>query len=331
MKNIFGKIIRKREIQLLLIIIVITLVFGMISEYFFTMDNFRLLMLVISTNSIVAVGMTILIISGGFDLSAGSVFAALGMLLGLLLVSGLPIFISIIIILVLGAGIGAGTGAVVAKLKVNPFILTLGTFFLFRGLAFIIGTLSSIQTDTVSISSITNFPEAFNRIGGGDFYGIEYMVFYMIFIIIVFYFLLSKNVWFRQNFYIGGNETAARLVGINVDRIKIFNYTLISILVSVAAILRVSRLKSAAAGSGENMALIVIAAVVIGGASLEGGKGSIPGSILGVILISIIQNGLIVIGTNPYYEKLFIGGFLLISVLINKYSKRTPARKIIRT
>ena len=152
----------------------------------------------------------------------------------------------------------------------------------------------------------------------------------MIAIVMIFYFLLSKNVWFRQNFYIGGNESAARLVGINVDRMKIFNYALVSTLVAVAAILRVSRLKSAAAGSGEDMALIVIAAVVIGGASLDGGRGSILGSILGVVLISILQNGLIVIGTNPYFEKLFIGGFLLISVLINKYSRMMQAKKITR-
>ena len=322
MKNI-SKVIFAREFQLLITIVILCVIFGFSSKLFFSMDNFRLLMFTISTYGIVVSGMAILMVSGGFDLSVGSVFGAAGMFLALLLVLNVPTIVAILLTILLGIIIGSFNGAIIAKVNVNPFILTLGGFFLFRGLAFIFGQISSIQiVGKASISSISGFSESFNRIGGGTFHGIEYIVFYMIPVVIILHVLLVNNLLFRQNFNIGGNELAARLAGIKVDRIKILNYALVSTLVAIAAILRTSRMKTASAGSGEDMALEVIAAVIIGGGSMVGGKGSVLGSFLGVVLIKIIQNGLVLIGMSTFYEKLYIGVFVLASVLIDKYIRR---------
>lgn len=331
MKKNLG-IFYNREFQLFIIIIILCLVFGFTSKLFFSMDNFRLLMSIISVYGIVVTGMSILMVSGGFDLSIGSVFGATGMFLGLLLALNVPIITAIILTIFSGILIGLFDGVLIAKVNINPFILTLGGFFLFRGIAFIIGQISSIQlVGKANISSISGFPETFNMIAGGTFFGVEYIVFYMIPVVIIFHILLTNNVLFRQNFNVGCNESASRLTGIKVDRIKILNYTLVSTLVAVAAILRTSRMKAASAGSGEDMALEVIAAVIIGGGSLDGGKGSVLGSFLGIVLIKIIQNGLVLLGMSTYYEKLYIGAFLLAAVLIDVYIKRAQVPNVLKS
>jgi len=321
-----------REFQLFIIIIILCIIFGFSSKLFFSMDNFRLLISTISVYGIVVTGMSILMVSGGFDLSLGSVYGATGMFLALLLVLNVPIIVAVILTIFSGIAIGLFNGVLIAKVNINPFILTLGGFFLFRGIAFIIGQISSIQlVGKANISSISGLPDAFNRIAGGTFFGVEYIVFYMIPIVIIFHILLTNNVLFRQNFNIGSNEIASRLTGIKVDRIKILNYTLVSTLVAIAAILRTSRMKAASAGSGEDMALEVIAAVIIGGGTLAGGKGSVLGSFLGVVLIKIIQNGLVLLGMSTYYEKLYIGAFLMAAVLIDRYVKKTQLPKALNS
>jgi len=312
-----------REFQLLIIILLLCIVFGFSSDLFFSMDNVRLLLSTISVYGIVVSGMAILMISGGFDLSVGSVYGAAGMFLGLLLVLNVPVIIAIALTIILGILIGLFNGALIAKANISPFIITLGGFFLFRGIAFVIGQISTIKiVGKANISSISGFPESFNRIAGGTFFGFEYIVFYMIPIVAIFSILLNENVLLRQNYNIGGNELASRLTGIKVDRIKIFNYTLVSTLVAIAAVLRTSRMKAASAGSGEDMALELIAAIIIGGGSLNGGKGSVLGSFLGIALIKIIQNGLVLLGMSGYYEKLYVGSFLLFAVLIDRYLKK---------
>lgn len=323
------KALSSREFILFILIIAIILFTGFNSEYFFTGENFRGLMLVICVNAIVASAVTILFISGGFDLSTGSVMATLGIILGILLANGVNIILSIIITILFGIAIGVLTGLIITKAKVNPFIATLGAMFTFRGVAFVVGKASKLSSGTTA-PTFTHFPKAFDNIAGKSFLGIEYIVFYMIAILILFYFLSTKNIFFRQNYYIGNNEKAARLLGIKVDRIKIFNYALVSTMVAIATILKASRIDAVSVLTGETLGLEVITAVIIGGASLAGGSGSILGSFFGVVIIALIYNVLIHLNVSPNYNKFFIGLVLLISVIIeviiNKFKEKVVLR-----
>jgi len=278
--KILGKIFRSREFILLLVIGIVFVIIGTRSEYFFTMYNIQGLLLNISVYTIIGIGMTILFVSGGFDM-------------------------------------------IVTKLKVNPFVATLGAYFIFRGLAFLIGITSKVRA-APSTASIKDFPESFRRIGGDEIYGIEYVNIYMLSFLIIFIILLARNVFFRQNYYVGGDINAARLAGIKVNIITIFNFALVSLMVAIAAMLRMSRVGTATATSGgQDTALLIIAAVIIGGASLRGGTGSILGTFFGVVLITTINNGITILGINPFYSQIVVGSILLLSVLMDEFLIRS--------
>jgi len=295
----------------------LVIIIGLLSEIFFTIDNAKVLLFAIATNAIIAAGMTVLMITGNFDLSPGSTMAATGMILGLLLSKGFSSYYAVIITLLAGITIGFLTGLLVGKIGLNPFIATLSMMFILRGLALVIGLTRESEDAIVPI--FTDFPKSFQKIAAGTFLGIEYIFYYSIIVIIIFHFLVTKNVFFRQNFYIGGNKNAAILAGIKVRIIIILNFILVSTLATITSILRSSRLLSANAMTGENIALEVIAAVIIGGASIKGGSGSVLGSFLGVIIIALIYNGMTLLSISPLYSKMIIGIILLVSVLIDEY------------
>jgi len=202
-------------------------------------------------------------------------------------------------------------------------VATLGAYFIFRGLAFLIGITSKVRA-APSTASIKDFPESFRRIGGDEIYGIEYVNIYMLSFLIIFIILLARNVFFRQNYYVGGDINAARLAGIKVNIITIFNFALVSLMVAIAAMLRMSRVGTATATSGgQDTALLIIAAVIIGGASLRGGTGSILGTFFGVVLITTINNGITILGINPFYSQIVVGSILLLSVLMDEFLIRS--------
>jgi ribose transport system permease protein len=266
--------------------------------------------------------MTVLFISGGFDMSTGSHSAFLGIILGIMLVAGIPIYLAVLFIILLGIIDGIIIGLIVTKLGVNPFVTTLGFLFIFRGAAILVAFTSEYGAGHSGLS-IRNFPEAFLNIGGGDLNGIEYINFYMIVILIIIFILATRNVFFRQSLYVGGSPASARLAGIKTNIVIIFNFTLVSLMVAIATILKVSRINSASAtAGGQEVGLSIIAAVIIGGASLRGGSGSVIGSVLGVILISTINNGMVLLGINPFYSQIFVGGILLASVLFDELTRR---------
>jgi len=312
-KQFFKKILTSRELILTVLIIIIFSIYANQSEVFLSHDNLKALLFSISTYAIIAVGMTILFVSGGFDMSTGTHIAFIGTVLGILLSYGVPVFLTIIIILILGIIDGSILGVLVSKFKIDPFIVTLGAMLIFQGTALLLGINSPVRTEaTHGVPMFSNFSESFLSIGRNTIFGIENPTYFMIIITIILGMLLSQNVFFRKNWYIGGNEAAAKLSGIKVDFIKIFNYALVSFLVAIATILRVSRIGTASAISGGvEPGIMVIVAVILGGASLSGGKGSIIGSVLGVILIFSIQNGLVILAVNPFYANMIVGLILL--------------------
>lgn len=330
MKSVFKNFFMKREVVLLLVIILLIMVVGILTpKYFFSIENFRGYIAVISIRAIIACAVTVLMISGGFDMSIGAQMALVGIILGIMLYLGINIVISIIVTIICGIIIGLFIGFVVSKLNLNPFMVTLGAMYLYSGLAIILVSLIGQgsfrgQRLTVQLENAT-----FHKIAGGSFHGIEYIVFYMVGILLIYYILVKKNKFFRQNFYVGSNEKAARLVGIKVDRLKIINYTLVGLMVGIAIILKVSRYEFATAIEDSNYPLEIAASVIIGGASLKGGKGSIIGTFLGVSLLALIYNTTIMLGLNPAWYTLLIGLILFISVLYNDYlSKKFAINRI---
>ena len=329
MKKSFKKILVSRELFLLILILAIGVFLQFRSDGFLTQENIRAMTLIISVNSIIAAAMTILFISGGFDLSSGSVMATLGIILGIMLNRGVNFIVAIIITLMIGIVIGAINGLLITKGGINPFVATLGAMFLYRGAAFVIAK-SAIDVKTGTFVPVfQDFPAPFLKIAGGDLLKVEISFYYMVIILIIFSLLISKNLFFRQNYYIGGNESASRLLGMKIDRIRIINYSLVAFMIAVATVIRASRVGATTATTGENLGLEVVAAVIIGGASLKGGEGSILGSFLGIVLLTLIFNAIVVLGKNPVYYEFFVGIVLLGAATLNDYMKKVSQRQIL--
>jgi len=324
--RVVKRIFDSREFLLLIFIAVVIIFIGFRSDYFLTLKNLDGLLANSSVAIIMAVGMTILFVSGGFDLSTGNHLSFIGILMGILLGNGVPLPAAIVMCLIMGIIDGLIIGVLVSKFRIEPFIVTLGATYIFRGVAFLAGNSSKVKA-TLTTPSFSGFQESFLKISQGRLFSIETINYYMLAIVIIFTLFLAKNAFFRKNFYVGGNESSARLAGIKVDFLKIFNYTLVSFMVAVAAILRTSRLGVASATSGgESLGMAIIAGTIVGGASLRGGSGSIIGSMLGIFLIMLINNGITILGINPVYSQIAVGLILLVSVLIEEVAKKPGFR-----
>lgn len=281
-------------------------------DKFPTFDNISLVLLNLSIESIVAVGMMLLLISGMFDLSVGSVVAFAGSITAYFMYwYGMYVPVAILVGLGFAALIGLINGFFVAKIGINPLIQTLAMMGIVRGLALM-----------VAGAGIQNLPEAFNAIGQTKILGLQSPVWFMILIVAIFSFLVAKTVFFRQYYYIGGNEKAAKLSGIRVDRVKIIGFVLTSVLAGIAGILLASRLGAALATSGRGMELRVITAVILGGASLLGGQGKIIGALLGTIFMGLVSNIMILARVSGYWQEIVLGVILILAVAIDVLAQK---------
>ena len=310
--NVRRHIFAFREITLVLVILVFWLVLSNLTSSFQTISNLRAVFLGLSLDAIIAVGMTILLIAGGFDLSVGSVLALGGISSALLVSNGVHPVLSALGGLACGAIVGATNGIIVTKIGVNPLITTLGTMGIARGIVLVL----------TGGWGVSNLPDNFNIIGQKMILGLQSPIWVMLCLVVTFDFLLRKSRFLRQAFYVGGNEKVAKLSGINVDRIRIFTYIITSILASIAGILTTSRFNGASVTAGVGTELKVIAAVVIGGGSLSGGEGTILGGILGLTLVAFISAGLIAWGIDPDWEGVISGTILIIAVAFDRLVKR---------
>jgi ribose transport system permease protein len=301
-----------REFILLMIIVLVSAAMSIASKDFFTGDNWLAMFLGVSVESIVAIGMTILMVSGGFDLSVGSTTALAGAVTAFCLVQGVPVPAAIGAGLGVGVAIGVINGLIIAKIGINPFITTLAMMSIVRG----------VLLPATNGRNIAGLPEDFKVIGQGSFLQVQYPIIIAAVLILAGDLLLRKSRFFRQNYYIGGNEKAAVLSGISVNFIKVFNYALIGFLAGLAGIVMTARLGSASVTAGTGLELKVITAVIIGGASLQGGEGTVLGSFLGALLMTIVVGSLTFLGVDPYWNTLVIGATLLIAVLIDTLGRR---------
>jgi ribose transport system permease protein len=314
--NAFRTLASFREFALIAVLIVSAILMTAFSDVFLTKANIEAILLGLSVEATIAVGMVILLISGGLDLSVGSTLAFTGVVTGLALtLLGLSAPISMLIGLVAALGVGLANGLLVAKLKINPFIATLGMQITIRGLTLVLA----------SGKAVLNLPKSFTVIGQGRLFGIQYPIFIMLALVIIGDLLMRNSRFFRQSYYIGGNEKAARLSGINVDIVKIFNYCLVAVLAGIAGLMITARFGSSSLTVGSGVELRVITATIIGGASLSGGEGSVFGAFLGALFMGVLANALNLLGVDVYWQNFVTGLILIIAVVVDVVNERRKA------
>ncbi|MBD8037985.1 ribose ABC transporter permease [Solibacillus sp. A46] len=303
-KEMLGKL--GPLLGLFLIVIVITI----LNPSFMTTDNILNILRQVSISALIAFGMTFVILTGGIDLSVGSTLALTGAVAATMLASGMDPVLTIFAALLLGAILGAVNGVIIAKGKVAPFIATLATMTIYRGLTL-------VYTDGRPVSNLGN-EITFQMLGKGYFFGIPVPVCTMILAFIALYVIMHKTTFGRRVYAVGGNEAASKLSGINVDRVKIAVYSLTGMLAALSALILTSRLNSAQPTAGTSYELDAIAAVVLGGTSLTGGKGWIFGTLVGALIIGVLNNGLNLIGVSSFFQQVVKGIVILIAVLIDR-------------
>jgi inositol transport system permease protein len=283
--------------------------FSFQSEQFPTWTNFVLILNQISVNAILAFGVTFVIIAGGIDLSLGSILAVSGVVAALFAKedSG-SVGLSILLALLVGTLMGLINGLITVFSKVPPFIVTLGSMTIGRGLALLI-------SDGKPVSGLL---ESFNSIGNGDLFGIPYSIILLMLTFLISTFLLDHSILGRYIKAIGGNEMAAFVSGISVNKIKCMVYGLSGLFAAIGAVLLTARINTGQPNAGLGFELDAIAAVIIGGTSTKGGKGSMLGTFIGVFFIGIINNGLDLLNVSAYWQQVVMGGIIILAVLFDR-------------
>ncbi len=309
-KNVLAKY------QSVIGLIVFSVIVSFLSERFLTTSNVLNILRQTSINAVLAVGMTFVILTGGIDLSVGSIFAFSGAVTAFLVGSGQHFIVAILAGLAVGGFIGLLNGLFISKGKLQPFIMTLVTMTIFRG-----ATLVFTGGKPISAGYEAN-AELFSKLGNGYLFGvIPNPIIIMIVVIVIAYFTLTKTTIGRYVYAIGGNEEATKLSGVNVTKVKLFVYSISGFLAALAGIIITSRLASAQPTAGTGYELDAIAAVVLGGTSLAGGVGSVLGSIIGALIIGILNNALNLLDVTSYYQLLAKGLVILIAVLLDRKQK----------
>ena len=300
-----------RDLGTLIGLVAICLVFGLLSDVFFTERNLINILQQSSINACVAIGMTMVIISGGIDLSVGPVAACAGVLSATLLVSGYSVFIAIPAGLLVGLLCGAFNGALIAYGGLQPFIVTLGTLSLFRALALIY----------TGGNPILGVPNTFRRLFASEIGIFPVPVVVVAVLVVVGSVLLARTPLGEYIFAVGGNEEAARISGVPIASTKIAAYAMSGFLAALAAIILIARLGAAEPTLGNLWELEAIAASAIGGASLMGGKGSILGTILGAIVLGAMRNGLTLLNVQAFYQLLATGIIIILAMLVDRLTR----------
>ena len=293
-------------IGLVLLMIVLTF----LNPSFLTVDNLFNILRQVSISALIAFGMTFVILTGGIDLSVGSTLALTGAVAATLLAAGTDPILAMAAAIGLGFILGAINGLIITKGKVAPFIATLATMTIYRGLTL-------VYTDGRPISGLGD-SLAFQLFGKGYFLGIPVPVVTMILAFVLLYFILHKTTFGRRVYAVGGNEEASKLSGINPDRVKIAVYAITGMLAAISALIITSRLNSAQPTAGESYELDAIAAVVLGGTSLTGGKGWIFGTLVGALIIGVLNNGMTLIGVSSFFQQVVKGIVILLAVLMDR-------------
>ena len=311
LKNFFSKLSRT-QVLALIFIVQMTLQ-SIFIPYYFSLYGFFDASRAFVEIGIISLGMTLVIISGGIDLSVGALLALVSVTIGFSYEAGCPMWLSIIIGLFAGTLGGAFNGIVIAFFRVHPLVVTLGTFALFRGIAFAIS----------KGGAVSKFPEWFGTIGQSYVWGyVPAQLFLFVILSLIFWIILSKTSLGRYIYAIGNNLKTTIFSGVSVGRVQIYIYTLTGFLVGVAGIIHTSRIFTARGNAGFNLELACIAAVVLGGARITGGSGTIIGTILGVLILNYLKDGFLFYGLRNDWGLIVIGGVLITGVFLNEFFRK---------
>lgn len=307
LKELLGKL--GPVLALLVLMVIVTI----LNPNFIAPINLLNLLRQVSVNALIAFGMTFVILTGGIDLSVGSTLALSGALVAGMIASGLDPILAMIIGVVIGGVLGAVNGLLITKGKMAPFIATLATMTIYRGVTL-------VYTDGNPITGIGD-SFIFKFVGRGYLFNIPVPVILMVIAFVLLYVLLHKMTFGRKTYAIGGNEKASYIAGIKIDKVKTLIYALSGMMASVAGIIITSRLNSAQPTAGQAYEMDAIAAVVLGGTSLSGGKGRIFGTLIGALIIGTLNNGLNLLGVSSFYQQIVKGIVIIIAVLLDRKKK----------
>ena len=302
MKVNFKKVIQK--IGSLLILVALMICMGLISPNFFTMGNMKNIGIQASVNVVLSIGMLLVIIIGGIDLSIGAILALAGVAAAYMMKANCSIFISLLASCFIGAGLGLVNGFIVTYMKLPPFVATLGTTGIYRGVALLV-------TNGLPVSQL---PPEIRNIGQGEFLGIPNPILIMAIVAIIIHVVLTYTSYGRSLFAIGSNYEATRLSGVSVKRNMLITYTLEGFIACVAGVILLGRLAVAQPNAATGYESNAIAAAVIGGASFSGGRGSVVGAVIGALIISVLNNGFTLLGMNSFVQQIAIGVVVVLAV-----------------
>ncbi|CAH0121273.1 MULTISPECIES: ABC transporter permease [unclassified Paenibacillus] len=304
-------LMKNQKFILLCVIVLVSAAVGSINSNFFSLTNIFAIFQQVSVLGILTMAMALLLISGGIDLSIGSIMALSGVVISKIMMSGGSVGVAVAAGLAVGLACGLINGLIVSKSKVMPLIITLGMGSVYFGIALI-----------VSEGKFMNFGGQFEFIGRTKFFGIFPFTLVFLFVTVVLAFILLNYTKFgRRIVSIGGNEENAYLSGIPVDRYKIVTYGISGGIAGLASIVLVSRLDSIVATAGQGYELSALTAAIIGGVTFEGGRGTIGGAFLGVVMIGLISNAMTILSVNSYLQTAITGGIIVVAVILSNLSK----------
>lgn len=296
-----------------IVLVIMCIVLAVASDKFLTRTNILTIIKQISIQSIVAIGMTMIIITGNIDLSVGSIVALASVSCAMLMNGGVPSVGAIILTVVISGAFGLLSGGVTAKLKLHSFLVTLALMQAIRGIA---------QTITGGYP-ISGFEKSFGNISAGTVLGIPLLIIYMVIFYTIFIYIMKYTAFGRSIYAIGGNEESARLSGINVEKVKTLVFVISSMLCGVAGILLTSKVRSGDPTCANAWEMDTIAGAIIGGTSMSGGEGKLGGTIIGLLFVGILSNGMVLLGVNAYMQSVIKGLVIFGAVIINSIQKRS--------
>jgi ribose transport system permease protein len=305
-------VIAARQFGTVIGLAVLCAVLWILTPYFLTVSNLLNIAEQTSINAIVAVGMTFVILSGGIDLSVGSMVALSGVVLGTALQGGQPIPVALLLALLVGLACGLGNGALISWGGLPPFIVTLGTMSIARGAALLF----------TEGRPVSGFDASFRVLATGRAGFIPAPVIAMVVVYAIAHFVLTRTTFGRYVYAIGGNEEATRLSGVAIRFHKTMIYGVSGLMSAAAAVILTARLNSAQPIAGMMYELDAIAATVIGGTSLMGGEGSLGGTLVGALIMGVLRNGLNLLGVSSFLQQIVIGGVIVVAVLLDTVLKR---------
>jgi ribose transport system permease protein len=318
-QQIFRRLLRTRELGIFLALVVLCIIMSFASPYFLKTENIFNVLRGMSTIGIMAIGMTMVIVSGGIDLSVGSIEAVSAMTAARLMTyHGASPWVAFLGGMVMGTLAGLASGFIITRIKVNPFITTLGMMYVARGLTYLL----AIGLQGTVASNIPMRDAGVNFLGAGYLGPVPFPVIEMTVLVVIFTLFLNNTVLGRQIYAIGSNEQAARLSGVNVGNVRLFVFTLLGALCALAGIMNAGLLSTAATNLGTGDEMNVIAAVIIGGASMSGGEGTILGAVIGAAIMAVIRNAFVLLKLPIYMQTVTIGVVVVIAVALDGLRRR---------